>query len=84
MEDHFEDDLNENCEIEVEVGTKNDLKLEIPSKKVEANEAVAVFNKALEWAESECIDQNGINVFRRLRKKALLQILEKRKQQKKN
>ena len=47
------------------------------------NEVVALFNRTLEWAENECIYQKDINVLRRLREKILLQILEKRKQQKK-
>ena len=59
-QDHFEDDIKENFETEVEVETENELELEIAVKKVEA---VAVFNKTLEWAENECMEQNYINVL---------------------
>lgn len=50
---------------------------------VETNEALTMFNIELEQVENEYIDQNDINVIRRLREKALLRILQKRKQQKK-
>ena len=73
-------DINEHFEIEVEVETRTGNSCQ----KVEANEAVTVFNKALlEWAENACIDQNEIDVLRRLREKVLLQILEKGKQHEK-
>ncbi|XP_053960009.1 jerky protein homolog-like [Anastrepha ludens] len=52
-------------------------------KTIKPNEAVEIFNRALDWAQCEIVEQNDLNVLRRLREKALLQVLERKKQQKK-
>lgn len=57
--------------------------IEVAVNKIDANEAVEVFDKALEWAGQECIDQVDVNVLRRLREKAIFQTLENKRKQKK-
>lgn len=54
-----------------------------PVKKIPASEAIEIFNKALQWAGDEMVDQSDMSVLRRLREKAVFQLLEKKKQQKK-
>ncbi|XP_037827591.1 jerky protein homolog-like isoform X2 [Lucilia sericata] len=54
-----------------------------PVKKVAASEAIEIFNKALQWAGDATVDQSDMSVLRRLREKAIFQLLEKKKQQKK-
>lgn len=56
--------------------------LELPKEKIKPNEAISIFNKALEWAEGELVSQNDISVLRRLREKAVRMLLEKKKMQK--
>ncbi|XP_053960409.1 uncharacterized protein LOC128864681 [Anastrepha ludens] len=46
-------------------------------EKIKPTEAVEIFNKALIWATHEDVDQNDMSVLRRLREKAVLQVLEK-------
>ncbi|XP_039968733.1 jerky protein homolog-like [Bactrocera tryoni] len=52
-------------------------------EKIKRTEAVEIFNKAIRWAGHEDVDPNDINVLRRLREKAVLQLLETQKIQKK-
>ncbi|XP_039955883.1 uncharacterized protein LOC120771765 isoform X2 [Bactrocera tryoni] len=56
---------------------------EIPIKKIAASEAVEIFNKALQWAGDAMVDQSDMSVLRRLREKAVFQLLERKNQQKK-
>ncbi|XP_053969710.1 uncharacterized protein LOC128871731 [Anastrepha ludens] len=48
-------------------------------EKIKPTEADEIFNKALIWADHEDVDQNDKSVLRRLREKAVLQVLEKQK-----
>ncbi|XP_050325952.1 uncharacterized protein LOC126756729 [Bactrocera neohumeralis] len=51
-------------------------------EKIKRTEAVEIFNKAIRWAGHEDVDANDVNVLRRLREKAVLQLLETQKIQK--
>lgn len=50
---------------------------------VKPSEAIEIFNRALDWAGCENVSQDDLNVLRRLREKAVFQLLERKKQQKK-
>ncbi|XP_039964097.1 jerky protein homolog isoform X2 [Bactrocera tryoni] len=51
-------------------------------EKIKRTEAVEIFKKAIRWAGHEDVDPNDVNVLRRLREKAVLQLLETQKIQK--
>lgn len=71
------DDTTEIHEIgQNEESDDNDCIADDPVKKIAVSEAVEIFNKALQWA-------SDMRVLRRLREKAVFQLLEKKKQQKK-
>lgn len=61
----------------------NDLDMSTNVQTIKPNEAVEIFNRALDWAQCENVEQNDLKVLRLLREKALLQVLERKKQQKK-
>ncbi|XP_036325426.1 tigger transposable element-derived protein 2-like [Rhagoletis pomonella] len=50
---------------------------------VKPSEAIEIFNRALDWAGCENVSQDDLNLLRRLRVKAVFQLLERKKQQKK-
>lgn len=50
---------------------------------VKPSEAIEIFNRGLDWAGCENVSQDDLNVLRRLREKAVFQLLERKKQQKK-
>lgn len=81
-EDHQEDIVAEGTDIISDEESDGGGILEVPNEKIKPNEAVEIFNKALEWAEGEMICQNDISVLRRLREKAVHSLLEKNKTQK--
>lgn len=56
--------------------------LELPKERIKPNEAVEIFNKALQWAEDEMICQSDISVLRKLKEKAVRSLLQKKKTQK--
>ena len=56
---------------------------EAPAKRINASDAIDIFNKALEWAGDEGVDQSDVNVLRRLREKTVFQLLENKNQQNK-
>lgn len=57
--------------------------MEEPKRTIKAGEAVDIFNKALDWAEGEMVEQRVLNVLRDLREKAVLKVLDQKKRQKK-
>ena len=73
-------ECNDN-EIEEEISDEDDY-VEEPKKTTEAREAVDIFNNALEWAESEMVEQRVLNVLRELRERAVLKVLQIKKEQK--
>ncbi|XP_049302193.1 uncharacterized protein LOC125775589 [Bactrocera dorsalis] len=68
---------------EIEESDDDDCIAEDPIKKIAASEAVEIFNKALQWAGDAMVDQSDMSVLSRLREKAVFQLLERKKQQKK-
>lgn len=78
-EDNIE--CNEN-EMEEELSDEDDY-VEEPKRTIKSMEAVELFNKALEWAESEMVDQRDLSVLRQLRERAVLKVIQQKKQQKK-
>ncbi|XP_017481059.1 PREDICTED: jerky protein homolog-like [Rhagoletis zephyria] len=50
---------------------------------VKPSEAIEIFNRALDWAGCENVSQDDLNVLRRLMEKAVFQLSERKKQQKK-
>lgn len=52
-------------------------------EKIKPSEAIQIFNKAVQWASHEGVDQRDMNVLKRLREKAVIQFIEKQKTQKK-
>ncbi|XP_050322584.1 LOW QUALITY PROTEIN: jerky protein homolog-like [Bactrocera neohumeralis] len=68
---------------EIEESDDDDCIAEDPIKKIAASVAVEIFNKALQWAGDAMVDQSDMSVLRRLREKAVFQLLERKNQQKK-
>lgn len=61
----------------------NDYDVDENLQTVKPSEAIEIFNRALDWAGCENVAQDDLNVLRRLREKAVFQLLETKKQQKK-
>ncbi|XP_049311544.1 uncharacterized protein LOC125778367 [Bactrocera dorsalis] len=70
---------------EIEESDDDDCIAEDPIKKIAASEVVEIIiiNKALQWAGDAMVDQSNMSVLRRLKEKAVFQLLERKKQQKK-
>lgn len=78
------DNVSNSCEIEeLEVLDDEENDLDTNVQTIKPSEAVEILNRALDWAQCENVEQNDLNVLRRLREKALFQVLERKKQQKK-
>ncbi|XP_037959124.1 jerky protein homolog-like [Teleopsis dalmanni] len=75
-EDNAHDDIGHEDEPDEDCISEASVKI-IPS------EAVEIFNKAIQWASHEGVDQKDMNVLRRLRENAVFQVLERKKTQKK-
>ncbi|XP_039969779.1 uncharacterized protein LOC126764925 [Bactrocera neohumeralis] len=75
--ENIEDD-NANDEHEEEDDSDEGSVSEV-EEKIKRTEAVEIFNKAIRWAGHEDVDPNVVNVLRRLREKAVLQLLETQK-----
>lgn len=82
--DHCEDNSSQIIEIDQnEESDDDDCIADNPVKKITASEAIEIIDKALQWAGEAMVDQSDMNTLRRLREKAVFQLLEKKKQQKK-
>ena len=57
-----------------EISNEDDC-MEMPKRTIKNREAAEIFNKALEWPESEMVEQRDLNVLRQLQEKVVLKVL---------